>query len=292
MDDYIIATASTVDIDRSWLESHHIPVISYTFTVDDKIYIDDCKEKTRRTLYKAMRNGLQPNTSQITTYNYYEFFKKLLGTGKPVVFADMDKSISASYNNSLNAAEMIKEEMPDAKLVILDTRCITMGLALLVKHLIHMKEGGASFDEVVNWASENAVKISHRFMIDDLQWLRRGGRLSNASAIVGSLLSIKPLIYLPDDGTLVAYTKVRGRKKAIKQLLESTEKDLPDGGKGKDIIVGHSDCLEDGQAWMQMVKEAYPNANSVELMELGPTIACHVGPGFLSIVYLCDHRQP
>ena len=290
MRDFIIATASTCDIDRDWLHDHEIPVISYTFTVDGKIYIDDCRDATRRAIYQAMREGKQPNTSQITTYSYYEFFKKLLSEGKPVVFVDMDKSISASYNNSIHAKEMIEEEMPEAKLVILDTRSITMGLAFLLKHMIAYADQGKSFDEVVAWANTNAVKISHRFMIDDLQWLRRGGRLSNASAIVGSLLSIKPLIYLNDDGLLVAYDKVRGRKKAIASLLESTKKDLDDGA-GKDIIVGHSDDPEEGEKWKQLVEEQYPNANSVTLMELGPTIACHVGPGFLSIVYLCDHRN-
>ena len=290
MRDFIIATASTCDIDRDWLDDHEIPVISYTFTVDGKIYIDDCRDATRRAIYQAMREGKQPNTSQITTYSYYEFFKKLLSEGKPVVFVDMDKSISASYNNSIHAKEMIEEEMPEAKLVILDTRSITMGLAFLLKHMIAYADQGKSFDEVVAWANTNAVKISHRFMIDDLQWLRRGGRLSNASAIVGSLLSIKPLIYLNDDGLLVAYDKVRGRKKAIASLLESTKKDLGDGA-GKDIIVGHSDDPEEGEKWKQLVEEQYPNANSVTLMELGPTIACLVGPGFLSIVYLCDHRN-
>jgi DegV family protein with EDD domain len=290
MRDFVIATASTCDIDRDWLDSHDIPVISYTFTVDGKIYIDDCREATRRAIYAAMRQGKQPNTSQITTYNYYEFFKKLLSEGKPVVFVDMDKAISASYNNSLHAAEMIKDEMPKAKLVIMDTRCCTMGLSFLLQHMIALADEGKSFEEVVAWGNANALKISHRFMIDDLQWLRRGGRLSNASAIVGSLLSIKPLIYIDDAGTLIAYDKIRGRKKAIAQLLASTEKDLGDGS-GKDIIVGHSDDPEEGEKWKQMVIEKYPKAKSVTMMELGPTIACHVGPGFLSIVYLCDQRH-
>lgn len=289
MRDFIIATASTCDIDRKWLDDHNIPVISYTFTVDDKIYIDDCREATRRAIYAAMREGKQPNTSQITTYNYYEFFKKLLSEGKPVVFVDMDKAISASYNNSIHAYEMIQEEMPKAKLTIIDTRCCTMGLAFLLQHMVEQADQGSSFDEVVAWANENALKISHRFLIDDLQWLRRGGRLSNASAIVGSLLSIKPLIYVNDDGELIAYDKIRGRKKAISELLASTEKDLGDGSN-KDIIVGHSDAPEEGEKWKQMVTEKYPNAKSITMMELGPTIACHVGPNFLSIVYLTDKR--
>jgi len=290
MADFIIATASTCDIDRYWLDEHNIPVISYTFTLNDQIYVDDCKEETRRIIYNAMVEGTQPNTSQITTYNYYEFFMSLVKQNKPVLFIDMDKAISASYNNSINAAEMVKEEYPNAQLEIIDTRCITMGLALLLKNCIRLRDEGKSFEEVTAWAKENGPKIAHRFMIDDLQWLRRGGRLSNASAIVGSLLSIKPLIYLPDDGTLIAYNKVRGRKKAIKELLASAKNDLGDGNN-KDIIVGHSNCLEDGEEWQKLVQETFPNAKSVTLMELGPTIACHIGPGFLSIVYLTDERR-
>lgn len=289
MRDFIIATASTVDLDRSWLDAHDIPVISYTFTVDGNIYVDDCREETRRALYKAMREGKMPNTSQITTYNYYEFFKGLVSQNKPILFVDMDCAISASYNNSINAREMIMEEFPDARLEVLDTRCITMGLALLLEHLVEMADKGAGYEETVAWAKENETKIAHRFLIDNLEWLRRGGRLSNASAIVGSLLSIKPLIYVPEDGKLVAYAKVRGKKKAVKQLLESCDKDLGKGS-GKKIIVGHSDCLEEGEKWKAMVEEHFPEAKSVTLMELGPTIACHVGPGFLSIVYLADKR--
>lgn len=290
MRDYIIATASTCDLDRSYLDEHQIPVISYTFTIDGQIYIDDCRPNTKRAIYNAMRQGKLPNTSQITTYTYYEFFKSLLEEGKPVLFVDMDRAISASYNNSIQAQEMIHDEMPNAQLTILDTRCITMGLALLLKTLVSMQEAGKSYEEVVAFGKENAIKIAHRFMVDDLQWLRRGGRLSNASAIVGSLLSIKPLIYVNDDGQLIAYTKVRGRKKAIAELLKSTKEDLGDGS-GKDIIVGHSDNEEEGNKWKQLVQEAYPNANSVTLMELGPTIGTHVGPDFLSIVYFTNERH-
>jgi DegV family protein with EDD domain len=214
----------------------------------------------------------------------------MIEDGDAVVFVDMDRAISNSYANSLAAADMIREEFPDAKLFIMDTSCITMGLAFLIKKLVAMKENGASMEEVIDWCNANCRKIAHRFMVDDLQWLRRGGRLSNASAIVGSLLSIKPLIYLPEDGKLVAYEKVRGRKKAISRLLESTEKDIGDT-TGKQIILSHSDCEEDGLKWLQTVQERYPAAE-VTLQELGPVIGSHIGPGFLSIVYLADKRIP
>ena len=160
----------------------------------------------------------------------------------------------------------------------------------LIRGMTELKEQGKSKEEVIAWGEATKLKIVHRFMVDDLQWLRRGGRLSNAATIVGSLLSIKPLIYLPDDGSLVAYEKVRGRKKAISRLLESTEKDIGDT-TGKQIILSHSDCEEDGLKWLQTVQERYPAAE-VTLQELGPVIGSHIGPGFLSIVYLADKRIP
>lgn len=291
MEKYLIATSSTCDIEREWLDAHHVPVISYSFEIDGKVYKDDCREETRRKFYSSMREGKLPNTSQINSYAYYEFFKDLIEDGDAVIFVDMDRAISNSYANSLAAAEMIREEFPEAELHIMDTSCITMGLAFLIRKLVGLKESGAAKQEVIDWCDQNAKKIAHRFMVDDLQWLRKGGRLSNASAIVGSLLSIKPLIYLPEDGTLVAYEKVRGRKKALRTLLESVIRDV---GEAEDMefIVGHSDTPEEGEAWRETVKEQFPRAKSVELMELGPTIGSHIGPGFISIVYLAKERRP
>lgn len=291
MGNYLIATSSTCDIDRDWLDAHHVPMISYSFEIDGKVYKDDCREETRRTFYTAMREGKLPNTSQINSYAYYEFFKDLIEDGDAVIFVDMDRAISNSYANSLTAADMIREEFPDAELYIMDTSCITMGLAFLIRKLVALKEAGASKEEVIAWCTENAKKIAHRFMVDDLQWLRKGGRLSNASAIVGSLLSIKPLIYLPEDGSLVAYEKVRGRKKAVRTLLESVINDVGEG-EGMEFIVGHSDTPEEGEIWKQTVEEQFPKAKSVDMMELGPTIGSHIGPGFLSIVYLAKERRP
>lgn len=289
MKDYIIATASTCDLDHQWLSDHDIPFISYTFEVDGEIYTDNCDEATTRIIYQKMREGKLPNTSQITAYAYYEFFKELLKEGKPVIFVDMDKAISNSYNNSLTGKEMVLEKIPDAHLYILDTKCITTGLGFLIKHMVRLRDEGKTCQEVIDWANGNSLKIAHRFLVDDLSWLRKGGRLSNASAFVGTLLAIKPLIYIPDDGTLVAYKKVHGRKKAVHELLESAAKEI-DADKPCEIVLSHADCPEDGAKWRTMVQERFPNAD-VTLQELGPTIGCHIGPGFLSIVYLAEKRQ-
>ena len=272
MNDYIIATASTCDLDA-----------------DGNVFEDDCRRATRDKIYRALRDGKMPNTSQITTYSYYEFFKSLLSQGKPVVFVDMDKAISSSYFNSERAAEQIREEMPGAPaLYIMDTRCITTGLGLLLKKMVAMHENGSDIEEVIAWAETNKLNIAHRFLIDDLSWLRKGGRLSNASSFIGSILSIKPLIYVDGDGCLVAWDKCRGKKKAMRHLLERAALEIEEYNVDE-IILSHSDCLEDGRKWLDMIQERFPGAK-VSLQELGPTIACHVGPGFLSIVYIAGLR--
>ena len=290
MNSYIIATSSTCDLSKEYLSEHNIPYIRYTYTIGETLYEDDCSEESRSAAYKSMRGGSMLKTSMINEYLNYEFFKGLVETGKPVIFADMDKAISGSYYNSTIAAGQIREDYPDAVLEVLDTRCITTGLGLLVRKMAYMREDGHSFEEVLAWAKENQLKIVHRFLVDDLQWLRKGGRLSNASSIVGSLLSIKPLIYLPDDGSLVAYEKVRGKKKALAQLLASVKRDI-DESYDREITLSHCDCLEEGRKWFETVKENFPNA-TIRLQELGPTIGSHIGPGFLSIVYFCDERRP
>ena len=289
MKDYVIATASTCDLDQAWLQEHNVPVISYTFEIEGSVSEDNCTDAAKRKIFKAMRDGIFPNTSQITTYAYYEFFRNLAEDGKTVIFLDMDKAISSSYGNSLNALEQLKEEMPAADVRIIDTRCITIGLGLLVRKAVAMKEDGKTADEVTAWIEANKMKIAHRFMIDDLQWLRHGGRLSNASAIVGTLLALKPLIYIPDDGTLVAYAKVHGRKKATHQLLEDTLKNARK--ENNEFVITHSDCPEDAVKFMESLKEQLPEETPVSIYELGPVIGCHVGPGFLGIVCFTDERK-
>lgn len=282
---FTLATASTIDAHKAWLDERNIPMISYTFELNEKVYIDDCLDDTKRTLYSEMRKGNQPRTSQITVYTYYEFFRSLLEKDNNVLFMDMDRALSSSYFNSLKAAEQIREDYPEANLYIMDTRCVTAGLAMLVAKAADLADEGKTMEEVIAWVEENRLKISHRFVVDDLEWLRRGGRLSNSSAFIGSLLSIKPLIHVDDEGKLVAYAKVRGRKKALRTLLENSEKDMGNPSE-TDVIIAHADCYEEAQAFAQSVKEKYPDLRSINIMELGPVIGCHVGPGLIAMVYM------
>lgn len=290
---YTIATASTADLPRSYLDDHHIPFISYSFTVNGNPETDDCREESRAAIYTGMRGGDILTTSMINEFVYYEFFKELLDHEENVIFLDMSEKMSASFENCRKAADKIRTEYPGQQLYVMDTRCVSGGLGLLVMKMVEMKENGADFDEVIRWGEENKLKIAHRFTVDDLNYLKRGGRVSNAAALVGSALSIKPVLYVPDDGTLKVAKKVRGRKHALKAILDAVLNDL---GRvdtaGRNLLILHADCLTDAEYIRDQVRNTYPDIGEIQISTLGVVIGAHTGPGLLAIFYLCNERIP
>ncbi len=293
MADYIIATSSTSDLPRTWLDAHKIPFIPYTYTVGDKLFEDDCREESRDAVYAGMRKGDRLKTSMINEFVYYDFFKSLLETGRDVIFLDMSQKMSVSFVNANKAAQQIREEFPERKLYVMDTLCISGGLGLLVEQMVERMEAGQSFDQVIAWGEENKLKIAHRFTVDDLNYLKAGGRVSNASALVGSMLNIKPVLYVPDGGTLDVAKKVRGRKAAIQTILDGVLGDLsridPTGLK---IHILQADCRGDAEILRDAIKAAYPQVGEITITGLGVVIGAHCGPGLLTIFYLCNGRTP
>lgn len=288
--DYIIATASTCDLTREYLEEHNIPFISYSYVMDDKNYEDDCREETRSETYRQMREGKLLSTSAINMYTYREFFEGLFKDGiKPVIFLDMTRPLSSSYKYCEEAIEDLKSDYPDSNIINVDTRCVSGGLGMLVMKVVELYEAGESLDTVLKWIEENKLKIAHRFTVDDLKWLKRGGRVSNASALVGTLLSIKPVLYVPDEGTLVASSKVRGRKAALETILSSVKNDLPDA-KAPEFLINHADCMDDAEYMKGRLLEMYPDAK-VTIIGLGVVIGAHCGPGLFTVFYMTDARR-
>ena len=289
--DYIIATASTCDLTREYLEEHHIPFISYSYVMDDKDYEDDCRDATRTETYRMMREGKVLSTSAINMYTYREFFEGIIkDDNKTVLFLDMTRPLSSSYRYCDEAIEDLKEDYPDSNIINVDTRCVSGGLGLLVRNAIKHYEAGMSKDDMLSWIEENKLKIAHRFTVDDLNWLKRGGRVSNASALVGTLLSIKPVLYVPDEGTLVAANKVRGRKMALNAIIESIKSD-PIEGDEPVFLINHADCLADAEYVRDRIMEKYPKAK-IEITQLGVVIGAHCGPGLFAIFYVTDARRP
>ena len=293
MSDYIIATTSTADLPRAWLDEHNVPFLSYTCTINEAPAEDDCREENRKKIYAGMRKGDLLTTSMINEFSYLGFFRQLLETGKNILFLDMSEKMSKSYQNCMQAAEAIRAEYPDRQLYVMDTRCISGGLGLLVMECVSRMENGASFEEVIAWGEENKLKIAHRFTVDDLNYLKRGGRVSNTSALVGSLLNIKPVLYVPDEGTLNVVQKARGRKKALEAILDGILHDLSAvDTAGREMIILHADCLQDAEQIRDEVKKAHPDFGEIRISSLGVVIGAHCGPGLLAVFYLCNSRQP
>ena len=293
MPDYLIATSSTSDLPRTWLDQHSIPFIPYSFTVNDELQEDDCREESRTAVYTGMRAGDRLKTSMINEQVYYDFFRSLLETGKDVIFLDMSREMSASYQNSMSAAEAVRPLYPDQELYIMDTRCISGGLGTLVVNMVRRMEDGASYRDVIAWGEENKLRIAHRFTVDDLKYLKMGGRVSNASALVGSLLGIKPVLYVPDRGTLDVVKKARGRKAALKSIRDGILNDFSKSDPaGTEVHILHADCLADAEYIRDEIKSAYPQVGEITITQLGVVIGAHCGPGLLTVFYLCSGRNP
>ena len=293
MRDYLIATASTADLTSDYLTEHKVPFIRYTYTVNDRVVEDDCSESGRDKVYKGMRNGDILQTSQISEEIYFDFFCGLLDSGSDVLYLDMSKKMSVSFTNALNAAEKVRGRFPEQTLYVMDTRCISGGLGMLVKNCVRMKEEGRSLEEVIEWAEENKLKIAHRFTVDNLNYLKRGGRVSNSAALIGSILSIKPVLYVPDAGTLDVVKKAHGRKAALRYIIEAVCRDLsmidPDG---LEIDILQADCREDAEYVRDEIRKAYPTVGNIGITGLGVVIGAHCGPGLLTVFYLCSGRRP
>ena len=292
MSDYIIATASTADLPRSWLDEHNVPFISYSYTVNDELREDDCREESRAAAFAAMRAGDILKTSMINEFAYYDFFKKLAERGKDVIYLDMSRRMSASYKNCLEAGERIRREYPRLRLYIMDTLCISAGLGVLVTEMVRRMEQGMGYDELIAWGEANKLKVVHRFTVNDLKYLKAGGRINNASALVGAMLQIKPIIYVPDGGTLDVIKKVRGRAAALHELRDGILRDVAQmNAADVRIVLAQADCFADAEYLKAELEALRFGIGEITIHTLGVVIGAHCGPGFLAAVYLCNGRS-
>lgn len=289
MSEFIVATVSTADLEEEYLHEHDIPFLMYPYTVGKEELMDDCKKETRDRTYKLMRAGELTTTSMINTYTYFEFFDKLMQQGKDVIFLEMSQKLSHSYSNALEAAKMLEEKHYKNRFYLMDTLSMSGGLGLLVHYIRIMRDAGKSFDEMIEWAEAHKLKIMHWFTVDDLNFLKRGGRVSNAAAMFGTLLHIKPVLFTNNKGELVALEKARGRKKALLSIISHMKEDFvePDG---KEVFINHADCLEDAEFMRDQVKENFPTVGKITVMSLGAVIGAHCGPGLFTIFYLGKER--
>ena len=291
---FTLSCCSTVDIPYSYLESRHIPVLFYTYVVDGVIYVDDMGRdpKALPHFYEMLAAGKLPQTSQINVAEYTEFFEKLLQQGGDVLHLGFTSGQSGSIHNAFLAAEALREQYPEQKLLVVDTLCSSSGYGLLVDTVADLRDQGVSIENAYQWALDNSNKVHHQFFSTDMTQFRRTGRVSGAAATVATVLNICPIMRLDDTGSIKAYSKVRGKRKAVETTVDTMEQ-CARGGRdyGGKCFVCHSQCPEDAQMLIDAIEERFPKLKGrVRLCDIGTIIGSHAGPGTVAVFFYGNER--
>lgn len=289
INNFVIVTDSSCDLPQDIINKFSIHYIGLVCNFNNSDYIEDCgKSISYKDFYDALRNGAMPSTSQINSYRFYEVFEKYAKDNIPVIYIAFSSGLSGTYNSSLIAREDILENYPNADISIIDTRSASLGVGLLVYDACVLKEKGASKEDIVSYLEDTKLKVNHIFTVDDLNHLKRGGRISPAVATIGSLLQVKPLLYMPNEGTLQNFSKVKGRKKSIKALFTKFEEKVVDV-ENQTIFISHGDCIEDAERLSSLIKEKY----DVEIIinYIGLAIGSHSGPNTLTVFFKGNDRS-
>ncbi len=285
MANYRILTDSTADLIACDVQELDVTVIPMEIIVDGVPYMHDPegKELSTENFYQMLREGKTSTTSQIPIAVYEDWFRPVLEEGEDLLFICLSSGLTGSYNNASLAAKEMMEQFPERKVLVIDSLAATRAESLLVEEASALRKEGKSLEYVYNWVLESRENVRHWFTVDDLNHLKRGGRISAASALIGGMLSIKPIISVDEKGKLFTVDKVRGRKASMDFVLDRfVEEHIPDRGT---IYVVHGDCMEDAEYCMKQIKER-TGAKNVKIRSIGPVIGSHSGPSIVGIGFM------
>lgn len=285
MREFVITTDSNSDMDPVYLADNEVGVIPHYYTVEEEVYGGD-KELSNHEFYDAMRAGKKTTTMASNPAVILEKFEAYAKQGKDILHISFSSELSCAYNNIVNCANEIMESYPEMKIVVIDTLSASLGEGIMIRKAVEMKREGKSLEETADWIRENCPYINVQFTVDNLDYLYRGGRLSKSSALLGTVINIKPILYVNKEGKLVALSKVRGRKKSLTTLVDNMEERLGEF-RDKQIFVGvvHGDCEEDAKYIANMITERFGYTDIV-IRPIGPSIGAHSGPGTIGIVFM------
>ena len=281
---YVFMTDSDSDLPFHLKEKYNIPVVYMPYALDGKEYFDDLGQMLdHKSYYDMMRNGAAPVTSALNEESYLEYFEPILRE-KDLLFVAFSSKLSCTLQAVYSAQKKLLEKYPERKFVVVDTLRISGPMTLLVLKAHEMYRAGKPIEEVAAWLEENKLRAQAYFIVDDLKYLKRGGRISATAATVGTMLDLKPIISEAPDGTLTANDKIRGRKKAIAFIVEKMLECAPDP-KESPIIVLNADSIEDAQRTKAIVEQKLPGAE-VMIENVGPVIGAHAGPGTIALCFI------
>ncbi len=287
MRDYIITVNSTVDTGKEWLEERNVPVIPLKYTIDGQEYTD-MYGLSDKEFFQKLREGKMSVTSQINPEEAKEMLEPYVKEGKDVLHLAFSSALSGTCNSMKIAAEELQEEYPEAKVIVVDTLCACMGEAMLLYYALKQKEAGKTIEEVAQWVEENKLHVCHNVTVDDLFHLHRGGRVSKTAAVLGTMVKVKPIIHMDDNGALQVIGKERGRKKSLHKIVDMAV-ERSEGWDNEIIMITHGDCLEDAEYVAKLVREKMGIEN-VFIHNIGTVIGSHTGPGVVATFCMGNKR--
>jgi DegV family protein with EDD domain len=288
MKDFVISVNSTVDLPKKWLDENHVNVMPISYTIDDVTYQDYDGRLSSLDFFAKLKAGSTSVTHQVNPEDAKASLEPFVKEGKDVLHLSFSSSLSGTYNSIRMAMDELKEEYPDVKMQVIDTLCACMGEGLLLHKVMELKNEGKTFEEIAKWVEENKLNIVHLFTVDDLHHLHRGGRVSKAAAVIGTLVQVKPILHMDDEGALKPIEKERGRKKALTRLVDMAV----ERSKGWDndiAMIAQGDALEDAQYVAKLVNEKM-GVDNVLINEIGSVIGSHTGPGIIALFCMGEKR--
>lgn len=284
---YLISTETTADLPDSYLKEHNIICLPLFYLFGDVTYGGDRKISNKE-FFDMMRNGQVATTAASNPDMVKEAFEKAVNEGYDILHIGFSSGLSVSYNVSDLMAKEVMEAHPEAKIIVVDSLCASLGQGLLVNSAVEMLEAGKSIEENAQWLEDHKMNLCHQFTVEDLKYLQRGGRISKTVAILGTLINVKPVLHVDNNGKLVPLFNVRGRKKSLNALVDNMLKAI-DGYDNPVIYISHGDCPDDAQYVADLVKEK-TGIQNILINILCPTIGAHSGPGTVALFYYGNER--
>lgn len=290
MSDYVLFTDSTSDITEAMANEMELQVIPFHFVMNGKNYAFTLDQKDMKisTFYERLRNGETSTTAQINAEEFKDWFRPVLQAGKDILYVAFSSGLSGTCHNATIAAKELMEEFPERRLEIFDSLCASMGEGLLAYLVAKKRKAGASLGEAMAFLQETRLHLSHWFTVADLNHLKRSGRLSAGAALVGTMLGIKPVLHVDNEGHLTAVSKVRGRKASLDGLVKQmAETRLP--GEDQTVFISHADSLDDAKYVAEEIRTRF-GISQIYINFIGPVVGAHAGPGTVALFFLGEHR--
>ena len=290
MADYVILTDSSCDLPAELADQMQLTVLPLTVDMDGKLYRNylDGREIGFHEFFEQVVTAKSAKTSAVTSEQFMEVLEPLCQAGVDVLYLAFSSGLSGTYNSGAIAMRELGEKYPERKLYAVDSLCASLGEGLFVDLCHEKKEAGMTIDELRDYAESLKLHICHWFTVNDLMFLKRGGRVSAATAIVGSVLSIKPVMHMDNEGHLIKVDVARGRKASLRALVAKMEKLATDPEKQR-VYICHGDCLQDAEYVASLVREKF-GITDIRINYVGPVIGAHTGPGVVSLFFVGSER--